>query len=782
MDNSENEGMRFSFEENKFLSKRDRQKNAIILFVIILIALAVISGIALFWHTQPIENPQFALSLKDYDGIVTTRDVCFTLAFQQHHLEDRSEDLLVRVNDKIVLTDKIFLVSESEKELCLPNELFTETDNIIEAELFQRSIFFHVEKKESYEIIEPTLAIISFEKISSNEATINFEVTNSLQKNEPVEIYLNDKPIRRTFYPTGLQKEKVNLDEGENKLRIVFAGATEEIELFNEPPLTSNAVIGLLLIAFTLFILIGCVFSQKTLIENITYSLLTFFSILMSIFFILNYSGFLTNWSFVIALFVIDIILVLIFRNKFALPKFELRKPDHFEFFLGLFLLIVLCFNIVTPTNVSFWTSFYERQSQTIFEAQGVPLLDEFTHFGEKPYGYISGYFFVNVGISFLVGEQNTIAFAIIMVLANLALFLSAMMFFKKIGVSDSKAKLMVMLMLIGGFLLGDVFFNERHIIAVALMFLSLAMLVDKKKSAFIPAGIAMWLQLPIVLTFVLVSFVLSKEKYVRLIKQWIGAAIIGILFYIPTFLLYGLPTQAKPTTWGYLFGMPWYGVVVDLLAQIIFFFAIMLPIVLAKRKLNLKWDSYVTKILVCLALLIFVQLFISYRVNIATTIIFSFIAVYLFPTKILEKFEMKHLMLIIFIGGSLFASSVLLNYVVPDFAISSADHLALVTSFDDRIMNAPAMGHYTAYFSQRMIMADLAVEYADGAMLDDVFIFFEKEDPDLLAKYDIDYIYNRKFLIETQPVGSKERKEPIEFKFLDKIYDSSVFFIHKVR
>ncbi len=762
------------------MENQQRKKQFVLFFITIFIILLAISLLALSWHSMPIKNPQFSLTLESYDSVVTTEDVCFKVFFDSENLDEKREDLLIKVNDAIVFTEEFDISKKSSKEFCLENKFFSEIDNIVELDTFSRSIFFHVGRIDSYKLIEQQIRIISFEKVDDYSAKLSFEITNKLEEKEPVYIYLNDSLVRRAFFEDGNHEELISIVEGTNKIKTSFYGGEETTLLENIVSLKSNLIIGLLIIAFLLFVLITCVFSNKEFLENIVSSILTFLTILIIVGFILNYSGLLSSISFSVFTFFISLVLLMVFKGRMKLPRISFNLKDHFTLFLLIFFLIVLLFNIVTPTNVSFWTSFYERQSETVFENNGVPLLDSFTHFGEKPYGYLSAYFFAESGISFLFGDFNEISFAILLVLANLALFFSAMIFFEKIGLTKTKAKLVVMLMLIGGFLLGDVFFNERHIIALALMFVSLTMLVDKKKLAIIPAGIAMWFQLPIIITIILVSFVLTqtKIKFKPLLKYWIGTAIIGLIFYIPTFLLYGLPTQAKPTTWGYLFGMPWYGVIVDLLAQIIFFFVIMLPITGFKPRVN----SFTKKVLILLAILILVQLFITYRVNIATTIIFSFIGVYLFPSNFLRKKEIKHLIFIIFVIGALFASSVLLNYVVPDFAISSADDLALMSSSEAHILNAPALGHYTAYFSQRKILADLAVEYADAGKIDDAFFFFEKEDQNILKKYDIDFVYNQKFLIETQPVGSVERKEPIEFTFLNKVYDNGVFFIHSVR
>jgi len=756
-------------EKNKWISP-------VLVFVLILVILSLVVGISFLWHSAPIKNTQFALSLESYDNKINDSNLCFVLGFSSEGLKEKNDDLLVSVNGKIALHEKLVVVNEDKKEICLAGAFFNNGANFVEASILSRSVFFNVEKG-NFEKQPSDIRMLSLERVSETKAELKFDIQNDDMKKEPVMIFVNNNLIRKAFYETGQHTELIEIVPSENNVKLQFGLKSNISILNNSVTPKSNLIVGLFIMAFLLFVLITTVFSKKELIENILFSILSFFVILIIVFFILNLFGFLSSITLTVLMAAIAIVLLLLFIKNFKVPEMNFELPNQFVVFLVLFLLVVLFFNVITPTNVSFWTSFYERQSETMFELNGVPHNDLLTHFGEKEYGYMSAYFFIDAGLAMLFGDFSQVQFAVIMFLANIALFISAFIFFKKIGMSQNKSLLGLMLLLIGGFLIGDVFFNERHIIALAMLFTSFAMFVENKRFAFILSGIAMWVQLPVFIPLVLVSFILIRKKFKSLLKFWAGAAIIGVLFYIPVFLIYGLPTQAKPTTWGYLFGMPWYGVLVDLLAQIIFIFLIMLPLSNFRPKLNI----FAKKVLVLLVALIAIQAFISYRVNIATTIVASFIGVYLFPPKLLAKKEVRHLLFIIFVGGALVTSMVLLNYVVPDFAISAANHLELTTSSESRILNEPALGHYTAYFANRLIMSDLAVEYANAQMIDDSFYFFENGSRGIIEKYNINYVFNRKYYLETQPVGSVEREEPIEFTFLDKVYDNGTFVIHKV-
>ncbi len=764
------------------------------LFLIIFFVLSLIVLVSFAWHFFAIQNPIIELSLEKYDNIVTTNDACFVSKISTENVDPKKVDFVISLNDSVITSKKIVIGSEKESNTranellvddCISNSLLKEGDNFVEINTYSRNIFFNVKKQNNILLSSPSVEIVSITKKTDEKAIVKVSITNDGATKEKANILVNEVIVKESFFENGVFEETIPISEGTNKVVVFFAGAEKSISLENEISLKSNILFGLGLIALFFFVCMSFVFSKKQFNENILFSILSLFIVLSIIFFLLNYLGvlvgisLLSNISFISFFCILILSLAIIFRENFSLPKIVLPKKDYFTIFLAIVLLAIFLFNIITPTYVSFWTSFYERQSRDIYELNSVPLLDEYTHFGEKPYGYLSAYFFVDVGLSYIFGDQSSTVFAIILVLANLAFFISATRFFKKLGFSDTKSKITLALLILSGFMFGDIFFNVRHIIALALIFTSLSFFFDKKDfKAILLSGVGMFLQAPVILITSIIAFVLCKRNKIDFLKFLIGSVIVGALFYIPTFILVGLPTQAQTTTWGYLFGMPWYGVAVDLLSPILFFLIIMLPL----NNFKLKLNPFSKRLLILFGILLFIQLFVSYRINIATATIFCFIGVYFVPENILEKKEVRHLLFLLFTGGLILASTVLLNYVVPDYSIGAAEYMKTNTPSDARILNEPALGHYLVLFADKKIMSDLAVEYADGNLIDQSFNFLQKKDPKIISENKIDYVFNRAMFIETQPVGSVEGKEKIEFYFLDKIYDNGVYFVHLTR
>lgn len=760
------------------------KRSLLVLFVVIcVLSLPII--LHQTWHTFSIQNQIAAFSLESYDKEVYDNNACFVVEMDTKKIEYVRTMFLVKLNKKMIYSEEVILPERTHFDFCIPNELLVEGDNFVEAELYFKTVFFNVKKTTNLSVdknfpnAETIIQINGFEKINDSKGKIEFMFSTNQATQEKTGFYVNDEKVLSTFISNGKNSEIIPLVNGVNNIKIVQGEVSDEYLFENIISWKSNILFGLIILSLLIFSLFGFAFASSEIYERIALTILSTLSIIMIVFFLLNAINQLSEITFILFILVISSAIIYFFKEKFSVPKINLRKPNQFEVFLILLLLCTMLFNIITPTNVSFWTSFYERQSETIFEYMSIPLNDEFTHFGEKPFGYMSGYFLISAGTAVLFGESGELIFSIIMFLSNIALALSAIIFFKKIGMTKEQSLLTVMLMLLGGFILGDIFFNVRHVISLGLALVSMSLFIDKKINfAMITAGLAIFVQTPVIIFIALVTLALSKQKIIDYAKYFIGSSFIGIILFAPVFIAHGPLTQAKAATWGYFFGMPFYGVVVDLLAQLIFFFLILLPII----KLKPEFDSVSKRTFIAVIVLILVQLFISYRVNVATIIIFSSLCVYLFPKELLKKFEIRHLIFVIFIFGLFISMNVLLNYVVPDYALHPVEYIKFNTSTDARFLVEPALGHYTAHFAKRKMSTDLAVEYADQELIDDSFAFLTEKDESLLSKHKIDYVFNRAKYIETQPVGSQELDKPIEFEFMDKIYDNGIFYIHRTR
>jgi hypothetical protein len=309
-------------------------------------------------------------------------------------------------------------------------------------------------------------------------------------------------------------------------------------------------------------------------------------------------------------------------------------------------------------------------------------------------------------------------------------------------------------------------------------MFLGIGFVLDNKaRPATALIGLATAVQTLVFGLFFLAGLVFSQQKNGKtFVKALLGGGALSIIFYLPFLLSFGLPHQANASEWGFLFGMPWYGVLFDLLAFAFFLGFFVLPYAIKKE---VEFDTLAWKYAIAAVLLILVQLFLTYRVNIVTALTLAVLSVKLLPENFAENRFARHALTGMFVLGILIASSITMGYSIPNAAMNSYQYLNNNSSSQAHVLNEPALGHSTALFAQRQITADLAVEYADESMINDSYAFLQTGDTGILEEYDVDFVLNRKNFIEVQPVGSPSLDYDLEFKSLDKVYTNGFYFVH---
>ena len=746
------------------------------IFALAALALAVPAAASFFWHSAQDSQKNPESWLESYPSIVSGKKACIGLGYGNLE-EGFAEGFSLRANSRPIEYSIESAGSESA-EVCFDAGALSDGNNFIDLNIGSRRLFFHAEKTAgSAEDAKPELEVLKFEKKNDSKGLLSFRIKNIQGENERARIAVNGIEARSAFFKDGVHEEAVPLVAGKNTAIIEFQGISKSAGLENSVSWKSSIALGLLACALLLAALFAIVFGRiEGLAERLSLSMISLVSLIALLSYALALLGILSGIALLACVIVLSLALAFAFRKRFSIPRIRLEF-GLFEAFLAILFAMALLINLLTPASYSYWTAFYEHQSQAIFDSGGIPFLDEHLNFGEKPYGYVSGYFFANAGISSLTGSFGEHSFAILLALACIGLALSAFVFFKKTGFGKRKALLCVMLMLLGSFLFSDFFFTPRHIIALSLGFAALSLLYDRRLAwAAVALGLAMFFQAPAVIIIAAIGLALYRGRLSSLAKLVAAGFAVGVFLFLPSLLAHGIPWQADSGTWGYLFGMPYYGVLTDLLAQIVFFFAIMLP----AAKFRPKLDNFSKRIAAVLLALIAIQLLMSYRVNVATIAVFSFLGVYLFPEKLLEKKNIERILFAIFAIGTVFMCFLLLGFFAPSNALQAEAFLAGNTPDSERLLAEPALGHLTAFLTEKKIMSDLAVEYENQKYLDDSFSFLETGNRGILDKYKISFVFNRANFIETQPVGSEVLQKPLEFEGIDKIYDNGEFFIHR--
>jgi len=648
-----------------------------------------------------------------------------------------------------------------------------------------------------YEIADNAQACFSLLLMPNNlPAERNVEIlayaNGQAVENKKITIFNKDAESQ-TCFNSGI------LQEGENKIEI-YAGASHlffhlqkgaeekraELSALEQKPETSDFnPLGLFLIVLSIAVFALFVFSSRGLLEKSALSLAFSTILAIAVAFALSMFSAFNEFNFIALFLVLNIAIAVAFAKNLKLNygKLDWKNLYALEVLAIIFIIAgALFFNVFTQNHLSYWTSFYERESGLVASAQGIPLTDPLSYLGEKPFGFMSGYFFINSGFSFLTGLEGAGNFALLSAFAKVFFLISALFFFSALGLSRNKRILAFILACFAAFMLADLMFNVRHVFAYSLFLLGIGMLIKNKGFAApgILIGFAAFVQTPLLIMFPLAYWMIcNKPRIKALAKSFVIACAIALALFAPVLLNAGLPYQARPEKWGYLTGMPLYGILVDLLALIIFFFIFFVPDI-AKKQLAL--NPYPKKLAIAVVLGILIEIFISYRFNIITTILFAAFLAEIFPEDKLKEIFTQRALCALFALGLAVALVVIAGFSAPVQATDAANFLAEFTSQDSSVLSDQQLGHTITYFGKRKVLADLAVEYASQEKLDDAARFLRTRDYSILEKYGIDYVFAPAKWLNENVIETRYLHEPLEFDALDKIYANEEFFIHRAR
>ena len=765
-----------------------RVKTAALLVAIVFLMLFASYFATFGWASLSIKENIMALQLESFDKKVAVgSDACFTLALESNLGRKIIADYTIKIGDTLVKQEKIDVGITQVLEACVPASALVSGDNRIEINIRNITTFFHVEVVDELSTITPEI------RLEVIEEKLRIDVTNNPQNSyEPIEIFVNGSLDHKIYFSGGGHSsiETLELQNGSNEVIVKFLGEQKNISIEKEQGFEMNPIIGFLLIAILIGTFFILVFPTQPFLERVSFSILSFFATIMLVVLALDVLGLLSAFSFVSLIFVVTFALILLFRKNFS-KSIEISKNFSLKLFLqkvsplAILLVLVVIFaslfyHFLTPSYFSIFTSFYERQAGFIALSENIPLTDPFSFLGTKPFGYLSGYFFINAGISWLTGITTMQSFAVIALLSQTALLSLAVLFFRSLKITGKKSYLGAILLLLGVFVFSDLLFNIRHVVANSFLLASLVLL--KRNQPVLSAGLlalGSFVQPPIFLMFIALSIIVVewKKEWLNFLKATLIGAIALILLFVPTFLRSGLPTQAKPEIWGYLWSIPIYGLLLDFLSIFIFIAVFIIPLLILRKT---RLDGFAKKAIVVLVLFMAVQLFISYRINVVNSIVLAILIAHVFPKRLLEIRFTEYTLGVLF-AVILFAMAMLsvAFYPLHPTGTHAFNFVKENTSTEANFLVEPYLGHPFILVAQRKASADLAVEYASEEMINDSYRFLKEKDNEILKKYEIDFIVNRSIFLDEKPVGDNFYPEIIEFFDHDKIYANEIFFIH---
>ncbi len=766
------------------------QKNKLLAaYVVIFAVLAIAAASSFFWGSMAPKDPRAEVFLGSFDKEVALGEkACVYTRMNSGYGSKTIISYRVIANNTVVDNQEFDITNYSGMETCIPAEALLLGDNFVEVFVGGDRLFYHLQVSKT---VEEKLPVVSASFEGDEKLKVRVEENDAL-KYAPIEIYVNDELDHRVYFEgeTFESVERIELRDGENRVEVLFKGEGVSLKVEKPAKFAMNPLLGISIIAALLFVFALGVFAAKPFLEKVAYSTLSVFAILMAEFFLLNVVGILSAANFAIAIALTTIALAIAFRKEFAknsLTKEEglaaLKKISPFALLLiAILLFSSFAFNFFTSSYYSDWTSFYERQSKTITGIEQIPETDSFSFLGTKPFGYISGYFFVNSGVSWLTGLATQQSYAMIMLIAQAAFLATALLFFRSYNFDGKRSYIALLALFLGGFVFSDFSFNIRHVISYSFLLLAATqMRKGKALPAAIALGLGTFVQTPVFLMFIaMIPLTVTKKKMLKAFgKTAIGGAILALVLFAPTLLSSGLPTQAEYNVWGYMWAIPFYGFFLDYLPLLVLISLFIVPFLATKE---VKFDRLSARMLLFLALFVAIQLTISYRINVVATIAFALVVGMLFPKRVIEN-RLSAYSLGALIGVTLMLMFLLITsfYPVPQSAQNAFAFVKTNTSTEANFLNEPYIGHDFIFLAERKALSDLAVEYADAEMIQDSFEFIKTGNRQILSKYDIDYVVNRSIFLSEKPVGNNLWHELLEYEELDKIYSNGLFFVHRV-
>ena len=759
---------------------------AAVIFVIILIGFSV--TLSNFWHSFVFWKPEtIAFYLLEYPKEINDKG-CFVVVMDPRYLNNvRESPLIIRVNNNVVYWENIFFMDEPIiRKICIDGNSLKKGDNFVFLHWYDRKLFFHL-KKADKEIND--FADVKDLNWDSNKRILKFRAEGNISYVKPISIFINNKLVRRV-YPTKKNQtfeEKIlleDLDNGKNTIKIEANNVVKKIEFNFEKK--NFDVVGFFVMAL---LLLGLFLEFKNpMLEKFLFSFLAFTIILITLPFILNFLGLLQIFhetAIKICIFIIGLLLIIKNKNELNFITIDEIKSKILKLLRGelpifaliLFFHIILFYHLFSLTYYTYWNIFYERQSSLIIENFSIPFRDELSYLGRN-FTASLGYPLLEASISWLTAFKGKFLFATMLVLGNILFILACFYFCKKLKFNLKQSALFYLLLSFCMFILTGMIVSPRHIISFAFViaFLGITLANIKWKYSGTLLGFNGVLQAPMLLFAPIFSLFLGAN-FKKQLKNFLLGGIITLIFFVPFLLHYGLPTQAKSSSWGYLIKMPIQNLFFEtgMLLIFIFFFGI-LDLIFKKQ----KFDWLEKRALLAIIAGILIELFVTYRWNIFTSLALG-IFICSISKNYLENIFSKRLLYVLIFLSAFSSLNIIYNWIAPSYALHAINFVKLNVSSSENVLADPLFGHSLTGIAHKRVLADLCVEYAPKEKLEDTYKFLETADKEILKKYNINVVVNQGDIINKDAMHNEPLNYELDFEFLDKIFDNKFLFVHRV-
>ena len=700
----------------------------------------------------------------------------------------------IYVNDVVMDQNKIPIVGEKdsfgrgygyfEKDTCYNSALLNMGNNVVKVSFGGKEIFFNIEKVDSFNKAEFSLTDLNIAPTGVVSFNVLFDNINAY---EPVEIFVNGVLDHKVYPVEGENNysENVDLVSGKNEILVKFRDVELKGEVDFVPAQKMNFLAGLILFIFGFFVMVFFVYAKEEFVYKIALSIMSLLSLMIAIGFALNITGLLSLFSFITLFIIALIVLLVIFRKNLSFTKLKRKEITDFAhpFFMLIFVgvvIVTLAFNIFTVTNYSYWNTYYERQSDGLIQNFSQQNFDDLSYLG-RDVGFIPGYFFLEAGVAWIFGIDGVALFAVVFAIANVLFIFALFALGKSLGFSKNRIPIFYFLLWAENFIRASLVVSPRHALSLSFFLIAMALLLAnrKKVASGISLGFGAFIQTPIFAAFPIMYIILAKKINLRaLLKVLIVAAIIFVIFVLPILLNLGILSQAETSNWGYLLNYTPMALFMDVGPLLIFFVLFTIFDIIKKE---FEWDLYKAKLFIASIIGILSLMFVSARWNIFFTINLAVFIVIAIPEKSLKNKHFVRLLAVLILLFALLMASGIHMSQISNMQLSPFNYLGEFSSSSENVLADPMFGHDIAFFSERKVLADLAVEYAPEEKLVASFDFLVDKNYSILTQYNIRWVFNQDHFINREASGGLYFENPVEFDKLDKVYVNDLMYIHWV-
>lgn len=586
---------------------------------------------------------------------------------------------------------------------------------------------------------------------------LKVELSNNQKGFYTAEIFVNgilqkEKLVNFSNKETVVLEEKLNLKDGNNKIKIAFLDNEKETTTTHSKDIESSFAIGIVFILLIL-ILLFLAFSNRSFVEQVSLSVTTLFGIFVVLIFILNFFNFLDITTLFISLAFVILILFSYVFGKFNRGEIKINVLNKSErlivsiFFITL--IFITFFIAINPSQDSNWSIFYERHSAELLDSFSLKEFDELSYLGRN-FSYVPGYFFIEATFGWLLNIDTSVLFLVMKIFAFMFFVFALFSFTESFGININSGILMLFLAMLETFNTFAILFSPKHLIVFGLFLVALSML-KKKEYCFATLSLLIMtlLQISAILWFFIVLMFIKDFDW-KDVFSIIKAIVLSVIIYLPQLFNLEIISQSAMKEWGYLLSSNLFLFFLEYGPILILLMIISLIMFLINFK---KQDFSNKKLVAGIALTLIIGLFFTYRI-----LIFAFVLIYLLiDKKLVSKWSNKQFFGVLFVTiilvTGVFVISATNTTVIQDKqGIEVADTRFFADDIyamkfgekleDVNVLGTPTMGNGIAYFSKQASLSDLYVEFSEEQKIADNYDYFKSYDETLLKKNKINWLF----------------------------------------